>query len=215
MSVIFGTRGASGTTLQEWKLLELARATDRFAFDGTFVRAKGNVGMGFQPFHTHERSSLESQPAIDSLGNVIALDGRIDNYEELCDLLALDACRSPDSSIVLAAFRTWGEDCFRTLIGDWSQKDRSLFLARDHAGSRTLYFEENGETLLWSTFLETFFVAGKPRALDTSYVALLSVLPAGGRSNALPEYLRSHSCSLFGLRREDEASARTLDTGPS
>ena len=37
--------------------------------------------------------------------------------------------------------------------------------------TRTLYFEEKNGSLLWSTFLESFFVSGTPRALDDSYVA--------------------------------------------
>jgi asparagine synthase (glutamine-hydrolysing) len=175
MSVIFGMRHRSDQTVQEGQLLDLAHATDRYALDGTFVRARGHMGMGFQPYHTHERSNLESQPTVDAQGNMVTLDGRIDNHKELCEVLGLDGSDSPDSTIVLAAFRRWGEECFGRLIGDWAlalwfRSDRLLYLARDHAGMRTLYFEEKDGSLRWSTFLETFFVPGTPRPLDESYV---------------------------------------------
>src|SRR5216683_927664 len=143
MSIIFGIRKSEGEVVEEHQLLSLANATDRWAPDGTFVRATGRIGMGFQPYHTHQRSNLESQPVADDLGNMISWDGRLDNHKELRDLLAQEANIS-DSLIVLAAFRRWGEECFSRLIGDWavalwSHTDRSLYLARDHAGTRTLY----------------------------------------------------------------------------
>lgn len=200
MSIIFGTRSMTGKTVDELQLLDLAHATDRYALDGTFVRAQGDLGMGFQPYHTQERSNLESQPAVDALGNMVTLDGRIDNHKELRQLLAMDEPDTADSVIVLAAFRRWGEGCFRRLIGDWAlalwcQTDRVLYLARDHAGTRTLYFEERDGYLLWSTYLETFVVRGAPRPLDDAYVAsylacrpVLDVTPYRGIAAVMPAH---------------------------
>jgi asparagine synthase (glutamine-hydrolysing) len=168
MSIIFGMRQMNGSDVHERQLHALAQATDRYALDGTVVRAHGNIGMGYQPYHTHERCNLESQPAVDALGNMATLDGRIDNHKALCEILDLDGSDSSDSTIVLAAFRRWGEECFGRLIGDWAlalwfQSARLVYLARDHAGTRTLYFEEKDGSLRWSTFLETFFAPGTRR----------------------------------------------------
>lgn len=176
MSVIFGIRKLSNAVVTEHELRSLASVTERFSGDGTLTRSKGFVGMGFQPFHSHQRSSLEIQPNIDRHGNMITLDGRLDNYEDLQQQLGLSDPQIPDSVLVLAAFVRWGEECFSRFVGDWalalwSEKERSLYLARDHAGTRTLYFEMTGEEVLWSTYLETFFSSKAVRDLDAGYAA--------------------------------------------
>jgi asparagine synthase (glutamine-hydrolysing) len=174
MSILFGVRYTDGRAVDESQLIELAHATERYAPDGTFVRSLGGLGMGFQPYHTHQRSTLESQPAIDAQGNMITFDGRLDNHKELSELLGILERDTPDSLIALAAFQRWGDKCFSKLIGDWaialwSAKDRVTHLARDHAGMRTLYFNFGNGVLRWATHLETFFVRGQRYPLDDSY----------------------------------------------
>jgi asparagine synthase (glutamine-hydrolysing) len=132
--------------------------------------------MGFQANCTHLRSTLESQPVRDLLANMLTFDGRLDNYEELCALLDMRCSEISDSQIVLSAFERWGERCFSYFVGDWalalwSSKDQSLYLARDHAGTRTLYFERTSDGILWSTYLETFLIGRKLRELDKAYAA--------------------------------------------
>jgi asparagine synthase (glutamine-hydrolysing) len=176
MSIIFGVRKSEEDVVAERQLLDLAQTTDRWAPDGTLVRAQGRIGMGFQPYHTHQRSNLDSQPVVDELGNMVTLDGRLDNHGELRELLGINDPDTPDSLIALTAFKHWGGECFARLIGDWalaiwSQIDRSLYLARDHAGTRTLYFEDAQGQLLWSTYLDSFFGDKQPRKLNEQYVA--------------------------------------------
>jgi asparagine synthase (glutamine-hydrolysing) len=176
MSIIFGIRKPEGDLVEVHQLLRLALATERWAPDNTFVQVKGRVGMGFQPYHTHRRSSLEAQPVVDDLGNMVTLDGRIDNHKELCELLEVHEPNASDSTIVLAAFKRWGEKCFSNVVGDWaitiwSEVERTLYLARDHAGTRTLYFHFESEVCLWSTHLESFCFDGKAKTLDDEYVA--------------------------------------------
>jgi asparagine synthase (glutamine-hydrolysing) len=120
MSVIFGVRRVDGAPVSDSYLRELARATEGFALDGTFVEHDVCAGMGFQPYFTHERSRLEAQPAIDARGNMVAFDGRLDNHEELRTVLGLSPQILADSLIVLAAFERWGECCFARLVGDWA-----------------------------------------------------------------------------------------------
>jgi asparagine synthase (glutamine-hydrolysing) len=185
MSIILGTREPLGAIITRQELLSIARATEGYAPDGTWVAVEGRVGMGFQPYHTHERSNLDSQPVIDAEGNMVTLDGRIDNHKELRSALHRPDEGAPDSEIVLAAFRRWGEGCFSRLVGDWalaiwSAADATVYLARDHAGTRTLYYELSNGRLLWSTCLETFFALGHNRPLSSEYAAAyLGFRPAG------------------------------------
>lgn len=176
MSILFGICQAEGHAVEEPQLTALAQGTKRYAVDGTFRRTEGRIGMGFQPYHTHLRSKLESEPAIDKRGNLLTFDGRIDNYRELFQLLSIPDDEFADSQIVLAAFERWGAECFSKIVGDWalalwSRQDRSLFLARDHAGARTLYFKKSNDDIIWSTCLETFFVDSPKRNVDEVFAA--------------------------------------------
>ena len=169
MSVIFGVLNPDGQATDEHQLAELAAATESYAPDGTFLKTCGTISMGFQLWSTHERSILESQPLIDGHGNMIAFDGRLDNHRDLCRLLELSAGETSDSKIISTAFLRWRENCFQRFVGDWaislwSHRDRSLFLARDHAGTRTLYLETRDGRTRWSTYLETFLVGKASRS---------------------------------------------------
>jgi asparagine synthase (glutamine-hydrolysing) len=176
MSIIFGIRAAEDEHVEERHLRDLAQATERYAPDGTFVLTRANVGMGFQPYQTHERSKLEGLPHTDERGAMLSFDGRLDNHDDLGTILGLDGENSADSEIVLAAFNRWGEDCFAQFIGDWalalwSSAQRTLYLARDHAGTRTLYYETRDGGVLWGTYLETFLADSPSRSLDEAYIA--------------------------------------------
>ena len=61
MSILFGVCQAEGRVVAEGRLKELGRATERYAQDGTFICARGRIGMGFQPYRTHRRSNLLNQ----------------------------------------------------------------------------------------------------------------------------------------------------------
>jgi asparagine synthase (glutamine-hydrolysing) len=165
MSIIFGIQRSIGASVTNQELLRLASATEAFAPDGSFVASGPQAGMGFQPFHTTLGSRQDSQPASDIHQNMLVFDGRIDNRLELLTALDIDDTQAKDSAVILAGFDRWRESVFSRLIGEWalalwSEKTQTLYLARDHAGTRTLYFRiANGE-LRWSTYLETFFAEG-------------------------------------------------------
>jgi hypothetical protein len=108
MSIIFGVRKPAGAIASEPELLHLAQATTRYAIDGVAVKVSGRVGMGFQPYYTHQRSRLEHDPAIDMHGNLLTFDGRLDNYADLSSELGLGPIPVADSQILLAAFLRWG-----------------------------------------------------------------------------------------------------------
>jgi asparagine synthase (glutamine-hydrolysing) len=176
MSVIFGILKQEGNSVSAQELADLGIGTERYAPDGLSIRENGRIGMGFQPYHTHRRSNLEAQPAVDTRGNMLTFDGRLDNYKKLSTLLDMPDDKVADSQIVLAAFEKWGEGCFAKFVGDWSialwsAQDRSLYLSCDHAGVRTLYFDNSNGTLRWSTYPDTFIQKGTERALEETFIA--------------------------------------------
>jgi asparagine synthase (glutamine-hydrolysing) len=188
MGILFGVRVRESEVVTEGQMQRLAEATSRYALDGTSVVTRANVGMGFQPYYTHARSKLDSQPVASAQGRMLSFDGRLDNHEDLSEKLELPSHTVPDSEIVLAAFERWGESCFSSFIGDWalalwSNTDRILYLARDHAGARTLYCETAQDRVRWSTQLETFFTdSGRPGIDETYAASYLCSLPDGDRT---------------------------------
>jgi asparagine synthase (glutamine-hydrolysing) len=205
MGIQFGVCAAEGSIVEDGQLHLLAKATARYALDGTRTRALGRMGMGFQPFHTHLRSRLDAGPIVDRSGSMLTLDGRIDNCHDLCGPLDLDAEATADAEIVLAAFERWGEACFSKLVGDWAlalwhESTNSLYLARDHAGSRTLYFQFKGGTVLWSTYLDTLVTERNGLDLDEGYA---SCYLAGAQIHDLTPYrgIRSVSPAHYLLFR--------------
>ena len=199
MSMIFGLLKESGLAVTEYELENLAAATERYATGITALYRIGRLGMGVQPYCSHERSAMETAPAIGADNSVLSFDGRLDNYRDLAEQLGLVAQTTPDSQIVLSAFGRWGEDCFRHFVGDWalalwSEKDQSLYLARDHAGTRSLYLQTEEHRMMWSSYLDTFqrgdvkpgvsedyaacYLACRPIGHLTAYDGILSVPPA-------------------------------------
>jgi asparagine synthase (glutamine-hydrolysing) len=132
--------------------------------------------MGLQPYFSHHRSAKENRPTEDVHGNVLSFDGRLDNYRELVQRLGIEDPECPDAQIVLSAFAHWGQACFSLFVGDWaialwSEEDQTLYLARDHAGTRMIYFHRERSTVLWSSHLDTFSVSGLDLRLAEDYAA--------------------------------------------
>jgi asparagine synthase (glutamine-hydrolysing) len=210
MSIIFGILKDRMATVTTDELCLRANKTESYAPEGTKLRIDGRIGMGFQPYHTHVRSKLEMQPIRDDCANMLSFDGRLDNHAELCQLLDIGDRDVPDSAIVLSAFGRWGKGCFSRFVGDWalalwSSTEETIYLARDHAGTRTLYFEQSEQGLSWSTYLETFFDGKQRRRINESYAAgylacesVRNMTPFEG-INAVPSahYLRIKSDGYF------------------
>jgi asparagine synthase (glutamine-hydrolysing) len=189
MNIIFGIWRPQGPPVTREELESMAVHTRRFAPDGEWYRITPEIGFGVQAQYTHQRSRLDSQPASDAAGNVLLFDGRLDNYRDLIRELDLVGDNTPDSEIILCAYRRWGKDCFVRMIGDWAlaiwdTQTRTLHLARDHAGTRLLHYaREHSGTIIWSTYLDSYLGTGLLDSLDPVYLAsYLAMFPCYGRS---------------------------------
>lgn len=130
----------------------------QYGGDGSNTWIEGPVGLGQHLLRFTPESSYEQQPH--QWGNaVIVADARIDNRDELCSRFYLsppEAAITPDSHLILRAYRLWGEDCTAHLLGDfafaiWDQQNRRLFCARDHIGARPLYYYHTPFTTVVAT----------------------------------------------------------------
>ena len=120
-----------------------------------------------------ERNAPALEP--DGSGAVVVAAARLDDREALCDALGLPpAARAAhdDHALISKAYRRWGGDCPNHLLGDyafalWDGKRRSLFCARDHAGTRPLYYAETRWGFVFGSDVEAVLAGpGVGRELD-------------------------------------------------
>ena len=117
----------------------------------------------------------------DASGIVVVAAARLDDREALCDALGLPpAARAAhdDHALISKAYRRWGGECPNHLLGDyafalWDGKRRSLFCARDHSGTRPLYYAETRQGFVFGSDVEAV-LAGPDvgRALDEFMVGM-------------------------------------------
>jgi asparagine synthase (glutamine-hydrolysing) len=209
MSILTGLLHNRGALASEPELRCLALSTEQYATGAGMVYVRGRLGMSLQPYLSHERSAMEGGPRGDGHENVLSFDGRLDNYDELMRELGLDRVNASDAEIVLSAFERWGEECFSRFTGDWamalwSEREQRLFLARDHAGTRTLYYQRQPQRILWSTYLEPFLHTDAELRLSEQYAAfylaclpIRDLTPYEGICSVLPgQYVAFDDCGV-------------------
>ena len=177
MSAIGGIINFGSGPIDDEVLTQLAHGLESHGPDGGANVRLDSAGMVYRAFHTNLESRSERQPLVQQ-GCALAWDGRLDNREELIDLLRdeLRADRS-DSALVMAAYKKWGNRFLERIIGDfalslWDSSSHTLFLARDPVGARLLFYQADGERFLWSSRLEALLaLPGATFAVNDEYVA--------------------------------------------
>ncbi len=125
--------------------------------DGLGKFATGPIGLAYAACHTTPQALGEAQPFAGRNGDlVIAFDGRVDNRDELVSAMrahGVEARGAGDAGLVVCAWRCWGEDTPRRLLGDfafalWDSRARRLICVRDPAGVKPLYYAADAHTFL-------------------------------------------------------------------
>jgi asparagine synthase (glutamine-hydrolysing) len=151
---------------------------------------------------THE-DDFDDQPLVDrAAGLALVADLRLDNREELAGALAIDAAklsRLPDSALVMAAYKKWGEDCAEHLLGDfafamWDAQGCKLVLARDHMGARYIHYYRGPDFFVFATEKRGLWaVADVPQRLDEFQIGRAVTLDWRGSGGA------SRFVDIFGI----------------
>ncbi len=130
---------------------------------GEWWSADGRVGLGHRRLSVIDLSGDAHQPMIDRTGELtIAFNGEIYNFADLRTTLeraGASFTSHSDTEVLLAAYRIWGEDCLSRLNGMFAfaiydVRRGTLFLARDRAGEKPLYYHLASGTLSFASELK-------------------------------------------------------------
>ena len=151
-------------------------------------------------------------------GLVVTASVRLDDRAALCDALGIPGSQReelPDSALLLRAYERWGRECPNHLLGDyafavWDARRRTLFLARDHVGTRPLLYSLGAERIVFASDVGAVLAAPNVSdALDEAAVATLLSGPSSGLGEhtcyrAVRRLPPGHSLEVAGssLRRE-------------
>jgi asparagine synthase (glutamine-hydrolysing) len=110
--------------------------------------------------------------------NVLVFNGEIYNHEELRrELAGARFVGRSDTEVLLAAYDAWGEKCVERLRGMFAfaiydQTRRALFLARDRAGEKPLYWAEHRGGVVFASELKALMADPEfPRRLSADGLA--------------------------------------------
>ncbi|KJS17969.1 MAG: hypothetical protein VR69_02805 [Peptococcaceae bacterium BRH_c4b] len=167
MSAICGIYSCDGRPVTPETGAAMMRELGIYHADAAGTWQEGQVLFGCHAQHITPESVREILPYHDDLaGLTITADAIIDNRAELFDKFGIDhSCRdgTPDSLLILEAYRKWGQDCPKYLIGDfsfaiWDEKQQELFCAVDPTGTRTFYYYRSAGLFVFSTLIKPLFV---------------------------------------------------------
>jgi asparagine synthase (glutamine-hydrolysing) len=150
-----------GAPVSSESLAPMAAAMSFWGPDGHGQWCGDGAGLGHLLLHVtpeslHERlpASIRTAPHL-----VITADARIDNREELFDVLSVPRLgreQTPDSSLILLAYERWGADCVERLLGDFAfaihdARERRLFCARDPFGCKPFIYHLDGKRFVFAS----------------------------------------------------------------
>jgi len=196
----------------------LITARDRMLYRGpddagVWQNSNNTVLFGHRRLSILDLSPNGHQPMMSQCGRyVIVFNGEVYNYSELKkELQALGHffVGSGDTEVVLAAYIEWGEVCLNRFNGMFAfavwdkgtnEIPSSLFLARDRAGKKPLYYAYNGYTFAFASELKS--IPGELRG-DLDIHALNHYLALG--------YVPGSLCIVQGVSKLPPAHAARYD----
>lgn len=183
MSGIFGLIHLDGSPVHEEELTAMRSAMQEWGPDGGGLWLTDAAGLGSLVLYSTPEAENERLPLESERGFVLTAQARLDNRAELCDELGISTSEGPklaDGHLILRAYEKWGEHAPDHLIGDWAfaawhPQEKSLFLARDHFGSTSLYYYRDDRRFAFASSRKALFALRIPRRLNEFFLACVLV----------------------------------------
>ncbi|MEP2671008.1 MAG: asparagine synthase (glutamine-hydrolyzing) [Cyclobacteriaceae bacterium] len=137
------------------------------------------VGFGHRRLSIIELSKLGHQPMCYERDSWIIFNGEIYNYIELrAELIKLGYHfqTNSDTEVILAAYKAWGVDCFKSFNGMWGivifdLTKKQIVLSRDRLGIKPLYIFESNDCFSIASEIKQFLsVPGFKATINTGVV---------------------------------------------
>jgi asparagine synthase (glutamine-hydrolysing) len=210
---ITGIVARGGVGRCEWLETAVAALTHRGPdAGGTWRSADGRAAFAHRRLSIIDLGPSGSQPMLDAAGRAsIVFNGEIYNYRELRSELRARGCAfrsNSDTEVILAAYGEWGADCVSRLEGMFAfaiydKASGSLFMARDRAGEKPLYYRARTDAVSFASELKALMAdPGEPRHIDPE--ALDCYLYMG--------FAPGERCILRGCSKLPPAHALLFDT---
>lgn len=212
MCGIVGAGGTAPESDRRWLAVGRDAMTHRGPDDaGEWWSADGRVGLAHRRLSIIDLSPLGHQPMHwPERGLSVVFNGEIYNHHALRDELAGMgfAFRShSDTEVLLAAYAAWGKGCLARFNGMFAfalydAQQQMLFLARDRAGEKPLFYRLANGSLQFASELKALLAnPANPRRIDAE--ALDCYLAMG--------YVPGERCMLQGFNKLPPAHALQFD----
>jgi asparagine synthase (glutamine-hydrolysing) len=205
VSGIFGIYQHDGGPVGPATPARLADSLAALGCDGYSQVASSEVSFGHLLMNRTPRERTPCKALFDESRDLLFTgDLRLDNRSDLAAKLEIgfdDRQQISDSELVLRAYRRWGVECSRHLLGDfafaiWDQRQRRLLLVRDHFGVRPLFYAKVGSSFFFAsamrglldlpdvpldldeTMLARYLIYASCSAGPTPYRAIQSLIPS-------------------------------------
>jgi len=131
-----------------------------------FETSEANIGLGHRRLSIMDVSSNGSQPMYsDDKSVIIILNGEVYNFKEIReDLVAKGYSFHSDSDteVIIKSYQQYGIECVHKFIGMFAFalydiKKQEVYLLRDRAGVKPLYFYKKNDNLLFASELKSIY----------------------------------------------------------
>ena len=194
----------------------LTRGRDAFCHRGpdaagAWWSEDSRVGLAHRRLAISDLSERGHQPMADTRDDYrIVFNGEIYNFEAVRATLEArgHVFRSrSDTEVVLEAYREWGTDCLSRLHGMFAlalfdRTTRTLFLARDRAGEKPLFYRRTAERLTFASELKGLLLADPTVSRTITPRAFEEYLAFG--------YVTGAECIFEGVQKLPPAHAATF-----
>ncbi len=178
---------------------------------GLWWSPDGCLGLAHRRLSIIDLSPAGHQPMTDQTGRLhIVFNGEIYNYQDLRRELRAKGHSfrtESDTEVLLEAYRAWGNECLDHLNGMFAFciydiKEQRLFLARDRAGEKPLFYTHQNGIFAFASELKALMACpGLSRTIDLK--ALGFYFTYG--------YIPGEHCILKGVHKLSPAHAMSFD----
>lgn len=135
---------------------------------GMFVEQINNqyIHLGHNRLSVQDLSSHGHQPFVSECGQyIIVFNGEVYNFKNIREelkQLGHNFVSESDTEVILCAYKAWGMACLDKFIGMFAfsildKKLGKMFLVRDRAGVKPLYYHDNGNEFIFSSELKSLY----------------------------------------------------------